>query len=84
MSNPLFVKLKMQLSVLTKEKDETELKIQRYFLEMSNYLADMYKPIHQIHANEIEQCGNDILNLKQKYLELEKKCNDIKSQLDLA
>ena len=50
---------------------------------MSNYLADMYKPINQVHANEIEQCGNDILNLKQKYIEIDKKCNDIKSQLDL-
>ena len=69
MTNPLIMQLKVRLSKEKKELKELELKMLRAMNELSGYVNPFFgEDYESIRADEIEQIGDEIRNLKEKMI----------------
>ena len=64
-----------------KEKQEIEIKIKRCFCELSSFCNPYYKSAKDIKAEEIEQIGDELLQLKTQLSKIELKIDELQEQL---
>ena len=81
MINPVIMQFKIELSEAQKNFNECEIKIKRLFYELSSLINPYYKTFDEIKAEEIEQCADELLKIKNEAKYFQTKINDIKMQL---
>lgn len=82
MTNPIILHLKMQLSAVQKEYQELNLKMIRKINELSKYVNPFYgEDIESICADEIEQIGDEMKDLKVRLLNTKQQIKRLKAEL---
>lgn len=79
--NSFILNLKMEHVKARKEKQEIEIKIKRCFCELSSFCNPYYKSAKDIKAEEIEQIGDELLQLKTQLSKIELKIDELQEQL---
>lgn len=79
--NKFIMNLKMEHIKAKKEKQEIEIRIKRCFLELNNYITPYFKSSFDIKAEQIEQIGDELLELKGELEQVEIKIAELKEQL---
>ena len=81
MINPIIMQLQVEKATSVKERAELVIKIKRVYLELQQYANPYFKDGKDMKAEEIEQCGDELLKYKQQLIGLDEKISQIKSQL---
>ena len=79
--NSFVMNLKMEHIRAKKQKQEVEIKIKRCFCELNSFCNPYFKSAKEIKAEEIEQIGDELLELKFQLVEIEDKISELKIQL---
>ncbi len=79
--NPLIMQMQIDLQSAKKEYRECELKAMRLITELQGYASPYFASPDELEAEKIEQCGDELLLVKTKLIELQKRINTLKKEL---
>lgn len=79
--NPLIMQMQIDLQTAKKEYQEYELKAMRLITEIQGYALPYFKSPELLEAEKIEQCGDELLIVKDKLIEIQTRINTLKKEL---
>ena len=81
MTNPLIMQMQIDLQTAKKDYQEYELKAMRLITELQGYSSPYFTSPDELEAEKIEQIGDELLVVKTKLIELQKRINTLKKEL---
>ena len=79
--NPTILQIKTELAKKEKENKELGIKIARCLYEIREYSNPFYGDIELLHAEELEQAGDELLMLKSRKIEVTTAIKRLKAEL---
>lgn len=79
--NNIVMQLKMEKSRFERNLSEVKIKISRLLNELAQLSCPYFSDIKEINAVEIEQIGDELLEVKNKAIEIQDKLDKIKKDL---
>lgn len=79
--NPLIMQMQIDLQSAKKDYQEYELKAMRLITELQGYASPYFTSPDELEAEKIEQCGDELLIVKDKLIEIQKRINMLKKDI---
>lgn len=79
--NPAILQIKTELAKQEKEDKEINIKLARCIYEIQEYANPFYDEIELLHAEELEQAADELLELKQRKIKILSVIKRLKAEL---